>query len=157
MLSTADRLVSRTCLIHGVQVASWLLDHLLQPFAWAWRCCVRRHYVGPPARLRGLAGPVAASAASRAGELAFPLFTMTAYGEPSPAAIMSSRFLPLRQCGVWCGIFSQLDSWFEVRKLLHWCAKIQRFLICRSDALPAVGNPGSDGGRAHPETPQGGL
>lgn len=67
-------------------------DSLLrQPVAWLWRCCVRRPHgglqsVGPPLWLRpprgghGALGPMGALAAMRAGELLFPLLTMTLYG-----------------------------------------------------------------------------
>jgi hypothetical protein len=71
--------------------AQWLADLLVrQPAAWFWDCCVRPPHVGfrhgPPMWLRpagaGRAlGPLGALATLPAGDLLFPLLTMTVYGE----------------------------------------------------------------------------
>jgi hypothetical protein len=61
-----------------------------QPAAWFWQCCVRPPHVGlrhgppmwlrPPGASRGL-GPLGVLATMPAGELLFPLLTMTLYGK----------------------------------------------------------------------------
>lgn len=66
-----------------------------RPAAWLWQCCVRRPYVagGPPLWLRphGAGGTTLGLwDTSRAGELFFPLLTMSIYGEHARLECLSS-------------------------------------------------------------------
>lgn len=96
-----------------------------RPAAWLWQCCVRQNHavVGPPMWLRPRgagSGMLGAWDTTRAGELFFPLLTMSIYG-----TIALPYFMPRGGKGTDSGLGQVPQS--TDQHLMHPLSGVQNF------------------------------